>query len=49
MYQHEEPTSVGNDRRILVSEMAGKASIELKSQELGIDIGSDKGVVGRVV
>ena len=49
MYQHEEPTSVGNDRRMLVSEMAGKASIELKSQELGIDIGSDKGVVGRVV
>ena len=49
MYQHEEPTSVGNDRIMLVSEMAGKASIELKSQELGIDIGSDKGVVGRVV
>jgi 2-isopropylmalate synthase len=45
MYQHEEPSSVGNDRRMLVSEMAGRASIELKSQELGID----KGVVGRVV
>ena len=49
MYQHEEPSSVGNDRRMLVSEMAGRASIELKSQELGIDIGSDKEVVGRVV
>ncbi|MGI9131177.1 MAG: citramalate synthase, partial [Candidatus Nanopelagicaceae bacterium] len=49
MYQHEEPSAVGNDRRMLVSEMAGRASIELKSQELGIDIGSDKEVVGRVV
>jgi 2-isopropylmalate synthase len=35
MYQHEDPSSVGNDRRMLVSEMAGRASIELKSQELG--------------
>ncbi len=49
MYQHEDPSSVGNDRRMLVSEMAGRASIELKSQELGIEIGDDKEVVGRVV
>jgi 2-isopropylmalate synthase len=49
MYQHEEPSSVGNDRRMLVSEMAGRASIELKSEELGIAIGNDKEVVGRVV
>ena len=49
MYQHEEPSSVGNDRRMLVSEMAGRASIELKSQELGIDIGDDREVLGRVV
>jgi len=49
MYQHEDPESVGNDMRMLVSEMAGRASIELKSQELGVDLGSDKEVVGRVV
>jgi 2-isopropylmalate synthase len=49
MYQHEDPSSVGNDMRMLVSEMAGRASIELKSQELGVDLGSDKEVVGRVV
>jgi 2-isopropylmalate synthase len=29
---------VGNDMRILVTEMAGRASIELKSRELGIDL-----------
>ncbi|MEI6648697.1 MAG: citramalate synthase [Actinomycetes bacterium] len=49
MYQHEDPESVGNDMRMLVSEMAGRASIELKSVELGIDLGDDKSVVGRVV
>ena len=35
--------------RMLVSEMAGRASIELKSQELGIDLGKDKDVVSRIV
>ncbi len=49
MYQHEDPSSVGNDMRMLVSEMAGRASIELKSQELGIDLGEDKAIVTRVV
>ncbi|MSW98992.1 MAG: citramalate synthase, partial [Actinobacteria bacterium] len=48
LYQHEDPTSVGNDMRMLVSDMAGRASIELKSQELGIDI-NDKEVFGRVI
>ena len=49
MYQHEDPESVGNDMRMLVSEMAGRASIELKSRELGIDLSSNKEVVTRVV
>ena len=49
LYQHEDPSSVGNDMRMLVSDMAGRASIELKSQELGVDIGNNKEVVTRVV
>ena len=49
LYQHEEPAEVGNDMRMLVSDMAGKASIELKSAELGVDLGHDAGVVSRVV
>ena len=49
MYQHEDPETVGNDMRMLVSEMAGRASVELKSQELGIDLGGDKELIGRVV
>ena len=49
LYQHEDPAAVGNDMRMLVSDMAGRASIELKSQELGVDLGGDKEVVTRVV
>ncbi|MEN9736691.1 MAG: hypothetical protein RL129_1402 [Actinomycetota bacterium] len=49
LYQHEDPASVGNDMRMLVSDMAGRASIELKSQELGVELGEDKEVVSRVV
>ena len=49
LYQHENPASVGNDMRMLVSDMAGRASIELKSQELGVDLGGDKELIGRIV
>ncbi|MDT4913621.1 MAG: 2-isopropylmalate synthase [Pseudonocardiales bacterium] len=49
LYNHLDPTTVGNDQRILVTEMAGRASIELKSQELGVDVTSRPDVVGTVV
>ena len=38
LYQHIDPQLVGNDMRMLVSEMAGRASIELKGRELGFDL-----------
>ena len=38
MYQHADPMAVGNDMRMLVSDMAGRASIELKGRELGYDL-----------
>ena len=38
LYNHIDPAAVGNDMRILVTEMAGRASIELKSRELGLDL-----------
>ncbi|HET9829743.1 MAG TPA: citramalate synthase [Nocardioidaceae bacterium] len=40
LYQHMEPLLVGNDMRLLVSDMAGRASIELKGAELGFDLAS---------
>ena len=49
MYNHLDPSVVGNDQRILVTEMAGRASIELKSKELGIDITDRPDVVATVV
>ncbi|MCM2421842.1 MULTISPECIES: citramalate synthase [Streptomyces] len=49
LYQHIDPEQVGNTMRMLVSDMAGRASIELKGKELGIDLGDDRELVGRVV
>jgi 2-isopropylmalate synthase len=49
LYNHMDPTLVGNDMRILVTEMAGRASIELKGRELGVDVSGRGEVVGRVV
>lgn len=51
LYQHTDPALVGNDMRMLVSEMAGRASVELKGRELGFDLGgnkADRDVVTRV-
>jgi 2-isopropylmalate synthase len=49
LYNHLDPVVVGNDQRILVTEMAGRASVELKSQELGVDVSDRPDVVGTVV
>lgn len=38
LYHHTDPRNVGNDMRMLVSDMAGRASIELKGKEFGIDL-----------
>lgn len=37
-YEHMEPTDVGNERRILVSELSGKSNIAFKSHELALDL-----------
>ncbi|WP_068399389.1 citramalate synthase [Kribbia dieselivorans] len=49
MYQHTDPQLVGNDMRMLVSDMAGRASIELKSKEVGIDLDGDTETLTRVL
>ncbi len=48
LYQHMDPLAVGNDMRLLVSDMAGRASIELKGRELGYDLSGDRDLVDRV-
>ncbi|CAB4948047.1 MAG: citramalate synthase [Actinobacteria bacterium] len=49
LYNHCEATDVGNDMRVLITEMAGRASIELKGRELGFDLTGDAALLGRVV
>ena len=49
LYQHIDPNLVGNDMRTLVSDMAGRASIELKGKEIGIDLTDKKEVLTSVV
>ncbi|WP_297455595.1 citramalate synthase [Persephonella sp.] len=38
LYEHINPEAVGNSRKILVSDLAGKSNIIYKAKELGIDI-----------
>src|SRR2546428_255173 len=40
-YEHIDPQAVGNHRRVLVSELAGKSNILWKAREYGIDIDRD--------
>ncbi len=37
-YEHVDPETVGNGTRFVVSEMAGRATIQIKAEELGIDL-----------
>ena len=48
MYQHADPQAVGNDMRMLVSDMAGRASIELKGRELGFDLAGRDELLSKV-
>ena len=48
LYQHIDPALIGNDMRMLVSDMAGRASIELKGRELGYDLTGNPEVIAKV-
>jgi 2-isopropylmalate synthase len=37
-YEHVDPEAVGNHRRVLISELAGKSNILWKAREYGIDL-----------
>jgi 2-isopropylmalate synthase len=49
LYNHMDPALVGNDTRVLVTEMAGRASIELKGRELGYDLSGDQDSLAALV
>jgi 2-isopropylmalate synthase len=49
LYNHMDPVVVGNRQRVLVTEMAGRASVELKGAELGLDLAGHPDAVSTVV
>jgi 2-isopropylmalate synthase len=48
LYHHTRPEYIGNDMRMVVSEMAGRASVELKGKELGFDLSGQTELLGKV-
>jgi 2-isopropylmalate synthase len=41
-YQHIDPTLVGNEKRVLVSELSGRGNLVYKLQEFGVDAGKEE-------
>ncbi len=48
LYNHVDPAIVGNEMKILITEMAGRASVELKARELGLDLAGHPEALSRV-
>jgi 2-isopropylmalate synthase len=44
-YQHVEPALVGNEMRVVVSEVAGRRNVRLRAEALGLGGGADEGAV----
>ncbi len=48
-YEHIDPGSVGNLARVVMSELAGRASLTMKAKELGIDLTGDPSRVAQLL
>lgn len=48
-YEHILPELVGNEQRVLVSDMAGKSNVAYKARQLGIHLGSDETMTRKIV
>lgn len=44
-YQHIDPTLVGNEIRVVVSELSGRANLLSKAEQYGIDVKDEAGVI----
>ncbi|MBW1696146.1 MAG: citramalate synthase [Deltaproteobacteria bacterium] len=40
-YEHIDPEIVGNERRVLISDLSGKSNVEYKAKELGVQLGAN--------
>ncbi|MFC1555189.1 citramalate synthase, partial [candidate division KSB1 bacterium] len=48
-YEHIKPESVGNKRRVLVSDLSGKSNILYKAEEMEIDLNKNKEKIPEIV
>jgi 2-isopropylmalate synthase len=46
-YQHVDPAAVGNEMRVVVSEVAGRRNVRLRAEALGLSAGEAEGAVLR--
>jgi 2-isopropylmalate synthase len=48
-YQHIEPTLVGNQKRVVVSELSGRGNVRMRADELGLRLnGAERAVLGTI-
>jgi 2-isopropylmalate synthase len=48
-YEHIPPERVGNRRKVVVSELAGRVNIRMRAQELGLELrGNERDLVNRI-
>lgn len=48
-YEHIKPELVGNGTRLVISELAGRSTVILKAQEMGIDLDARPDVVAEIL
>ena len=48
-YEHVDPTLVGNDRNIVVSDQSGRANVIARVRDLGQDVGPDDPALARLI
>lgn len=48
-YEHIDPRSVGNRRRVLVSDLSGKSNIQYKARELGVGLADNGEAIEKIV
>jgi 2-isopropylmalate synthase len=47
LYQHIQPALVGNGMRMLISDMAGRSNVQMKAEQMGLDL-TDRQVAAEV-
>ena len=48
-FEHVDPARVGNEQRVLISELSGKGAVLRKAHELGFELDGDDERVGRIL